>query len=177
MERLERLARTLVACSRWFDGLPPDTLWCLAVLVAAWWLRDRDLGRRIGYRKPDFPPSRCLRGSTNFRAADVAASGMLELGQTPDLTRQRLVELSTKGASLTALAQWPGWEQAKAVVLEVYPLPEATDELVAALLRRRYTSAEAAESLLARASGDDRGSQDRDCRDGATYGPVDCLLA
>ena len=78
---------------------------------------------------------------------DVAASGMLELGQAPDLTRQRLVELSAKGVSLTGLSQWPGWESAKAVVLEVYPLPEATDELVAALLRRRYTSAEAARIL------------------------------
>ena len=52
-----------------------------------------------------------------------------------------------EGNVFTALAQWPGWEQAKAVVLEVYPLPEATDELVAALLRRRYTSAEAARIL------------------------------
>jgi hypothetical protein len=40
-----------------------------------------------------------------------------------------------------------GWDQAKAIVLDAYPLPEATDELVAALLRRRYTSAEAARIL------------------------------
>ena len=82
------------------------------------------LGRRIDWRRQD-----CL------------------LGQTPDLTRQRLVELAAKGASLTALAQWSGWDQAKAIVLDAYPLPEATDELVAALLRRRYTSAEAARIL------------------------------
>jgi hypothetical protein len=41
--------------------------------------------------------------------------------KTPVLTRQRLVELASKGASLTALAQWPGWEQAKAIVLDVIP--------------------------------------------------------
>jgi hypothetical protein len=120
----------------------------LAVLVAAWWLRDRDLGATYRLSKAGLSAEPLFSRFDKLPGLpDVAASGMLELGQTPDLTRQRLVELSTKGASLTALAQWPGWESAKAVVLEVYPLPEATDELVAALLRRRYTSAEAARIL------------------------------
>ncbi len=44
MERLERLARTLVRAADGLLALPPDTLWCLAVLVAAWWLRNRDIG-------------------------------------------------------------------------------------------------------------------------------------
>ena len=148
MERLERLARTLVRAADGLMELPPDTLWCLAVLVAAWWLRDRDLGATYRLSKAGLSAETLFSRFDKIPGLpDVAASGMLELGQTPDLTRQRLVELSTKGASLTALAQWPGWEQAKAVVLEVYPLPEATDELVAALLRRRYTSAEAARIL------------------------------
>ena len=148
MERLERLARTLVRAADGLMALPPDTLWCLAVLVAAWWLRDRDIGATYRLSKAGLSAEPLFSRFDNIPGLpDVAASGMLELGQTPDLTRQRLVELSTKGASLTALAQWPGWEQAKAVVLEVYPLPEATDELVAALLRRRYTSAEAARIL------------------------------
>ena len=148
MERLERLARTLVRAADNLMELPPDTLWCLAVLVAAWWLRDRDIGATYRLSKAGLSAEPLfMRFDKLPGLPDVAASGMLELGQTPDLTRQRLVELSTKGASLTALAQWPGWEQAKAVVLEVYPLPEATDELVAALLRRRYTSAEAARIL------------------------------
>ena len=148
MERLERLARTLVRAADGLMELPPDTLWCLAVLVAAWWLRDRDLGATYRLSKAGLSTEPLFSRFDKLPGLpDVAASGMLELGQTPDLTRQRLVELSTKGASLTALAQWPGWEQAKAVVLEVYPLPEATDELVAALLRRRYTSAEAARIL------------------------------
>ena len=148
MERLERLARTLVRAADNLMELPPDTLWCLAVLVAAWWLRDRDLGATYRLSKAGLSAEPLFSRFDKIPGLpDVAASGMLELGQTPDLTRQRLVELSTKGASLTALAQWPGWEQAKAVVLEVYPLPEATDELVAALLRRRYTSAEAARIL------------------------------
>ena len=148
MERLERLARTLVRVADGLMELPPDTLWCSAVLVAAWWLRDRDLGATYRLSKAGLSAEPLFSRFDKLPGLpDVAASGMLELGQTPDLTRQRLVELSTKGASLTALAQWPGWEQAKAVVLEVYPLPEATDELVAALLRRRYTSAEAARIL------------------------------
>ena len=148
MERLERLARTLVRAADNLMELLPDTLWCLAVLVAAWWLRDRDLGATYRLSKAGLSAEPLFSRFDKIPGLpDVAASGMLELGQTPDLTRQRLVELSTKGASLTALAQWPGWEQAKAVVLEVYPLPEATDELVAALLRRRYTSAEAARIL------------------------------
>ena len=148
MERLERLARTLVRAADGLMELPPDTLWCSAVLVAAWWLRDRDLGATYRLSKAGLSAEPLFSRFDKLPGLpDVAARGMLELGQTPDLTRQRLVELSTKGASLTALAQWPGWEQAKAVVLEVYPLPEATDELVAALLRRRYTSAEAARIL------------------------------
>ena len=148
MERLERLARTLVRAADGLMELPPDTLWCSAVLVAAWWLRDRDLGATYRLSKAGLSAEPLFSRFDKLPGLpDVAASGMLELGQTPDLTRQRLVELSTKGASLTALAQWPGWEQAKAVVLEVYPLPEATDELLAALLRRRYTSAEAARIL------------------------------
>ena len=44
MERLERLARTLVRAADGIVALPPDTVWCLAVLVAAWWLRDREIG-------------------------------------------------------------------------------------------------------------------------------------
>lgn len=148
MERLERLARTLVRAADGLMELPPDTLWCLAVLVAAWWLRDRDIGATYRLSKAGLSAEPLFARFDGISGLpDVAASGMLELGQTPDLTRQRLVELSTKGASLTALAQWPGWEQAKAIVLEAYPLPEATDELVAALLRRRYTSAEAARIL------------------------------
>ena len=148
MERLERLARTLIRAADGLIALPPDTLWCLAVLVAAWWLRNRDIGATFRLS------SAGLKAETLFARfdqldglPDAAASAMLELGQEPVLTRQRLAELASKGPSLTALAQWPGWEQAKAIVLEVYPLPEATDELVAALLRRRYTSAEAARIL------------------------------
>lgn len=148
MERLERLARTLVRAADGLMELPPDTLWCLAVLVAAWWLRDRDIGATYRLSKAGLSAEPLfMRFDKIPGLPDVAASGMLELGQTPDLTRQRLIELSSKGSSLTALSQWPGWEQAKAIVLEVYPLPEATDELVAALLRRRYTSAEAARIL------------------------------
>ena len=148
MERLERLARTLVRAADGLMELPPDTLWCLAVLVAAWWLRDRDLGATYRLSKAGLSAEPLFSRFDKIPGLpDVAASGMLELGQTPDLTRQRLIELSGKGSSLTAPSQWPGWEQAKAVVLEVYPLPEATDELVAALLRRRYTSAEAARIL------------------------------
>jgi len=148
MERLERLARTLVRAADGLMELPPDTLWCLAVLVAAWWLRDRDLGATYRLSKAGLSAEPLFARFDKIPGLpDVAASGMLELGQTPDLTRQRLVELSTKGASLPALAQWPGWEQAKAIVLDAYPLPEATDELVAALLRRRYTSEEAARIL------------------------------
>ena len=148
MERLERLARTLVRAADNLMELPPDTLWCLAVLVAAWWLRDRDIGATYRLSKAGLSAEPLfMRFDKIPGLPDVAASGMLELGQTPDLTRQRLIELSSKGSSLTALSQWPGWEQAKAIVLEVYPLPEATDELVAALLRRRYTSAEAARIL------------------------------
>lgn len=148
MERIERLARTLVRAADGLMELPPDTLWCLAVLVAAWWLRDRDLGATHRLSKAGLSAEPLFARFDKIPGLpDVAASGMLELGQAPDLTRQRLVELSAKGASLTGLSQWPGWESAKAVVLEVYPLPEATDELVAALLRRRYTSAEAARIL------------------------------
>ena len=120
----------------------------MTVLVAAWWLRDRDLGATHRLSKAGLSAEPLFARFDKIPGLpDVAASGMLELGQTPDLTRQRLIELSAKGASLTGLSQWPGWESAKAVVLEVYPLPEATDELVAALLRRRYTSAEAARIL------------------------------
>ena len=148
MERIERLARTVVRAADGLMELPPDTLWCLAVLVAAWWLRDRDLGATHRLSKAGLSAEPLFARFDKIPGLpDVAASGMLELGQAPDLTRQRLVELSAKGASLTGLSQWPGWESAKAVVLEVYPLPEATDELVAALLRRRYTSAEAARIL------------------------------
>jgi hypothetical protein len=148
MERLERLARTLVRAADGLMALPPDTLWCLAVLVAAWWLRDRDIGATYRLSKAGLSAEPLFSRFDKLPGLpDVAASGMLELGQAPDLTRQRLIELSAKGASLTGLSQWPGWESAKAVVLEVYPLPEATDELVAALLRRRYTSAEAARIL------------------------------
>ncbi len=148
MERLERLARTLVRAADGLMELPPDTLWCLAVLVAAWWLRDRDIGATYRLSKAGLSAEPLFARFDKIPGLpDVAASGMLELGQTPDLTRQRLIELFSKGSSLTALSQWPGWEQAKAIVLEVYPLSEATDELVAALLRRRYTSAEAARIL------------------------------
>ena len=148
MERLERLARTLVRAADGLLALPPDTLWCLAVLVAAWWLRNRDIGATYRLSSAGLKAEPLFARFDQIDGLpDVAASGMLELGQTPVLTRQRLVELASKGASLTALAQWPVWEQAKAIVLDAYPLPEATDELVAALLRRRYTSAEAARIL------------------------------
>ncbi len=36
MERLERLARTLLRAAEGLVALPTDTMWCLAVLVAAW---------------------------------------------------------------------------------------------------------------------------------------------
>ena len=148
MERLERLARTLVRAADGLLALPPDTLWCLAVLVAAWWLRNRDIGATFRLSSAGLKAEPLFARFDQIDGLpDVAASGMLELGQTPVLTRQRLVELASKGASLTALAQWPVWEQAKAIVLDAYPLPEATDELVAALLRRRYTSEEAARIL------------------------------
>jgi hypothetical protein len=148
MERLERLARTLVRAADGLNAVSVDILWCLSVLVAAWWLRNRDIGATFRLSNAG------LKAEPLFARFDqidslpnVAASAMLELGEEPVLTRQRLVELTAKSASLTALAQWPGWDQAKAIVLEVYPLPEATDELLAALLRRRYTSAEAARIL------------------------------
>ena len=148
MERLERLARTLVRAADGLLALSPDTLWCLAVLVAAWWLRNRDIGATYRLSSAGLKAEPLFARFDQIDGLpDVAASGMLELGQTPVLTRQRLVELASKGASLTALAQWPVWEQAKAIVLDAYPLPEATDELVAALLRRRYTSEEAARIL------------------------------
>jgi len=148
MERLERLARTLVRAADGIVALPLDTVWCLAVLVAAWWLRDREIGATYRLATAGLSAEPLFARLDRVPGLpDVAASGMLELGQTPDLTRQRLVELAAKGASLTALAQWSGWDQAKAIVLDAYPLPEATDELVAALLRRRYTSAEAARIL------------------------------
>lgn len=148
MERLERLARTLVRAADGLLALSPDTLWCLAVLVAAWWLRNRDIGATYRLSSAGLKAEPLFARFDQIDGLpDVAASGMLELGQTPVLTRQRLVELASKGASLTALAQWPGWEQAKAIVLDAYPLPEATDELVATLLRRRYTSEEAARIL------------------------------
>ena len=148
MERLERLARTLVRAADGLLALSPDTLWCLAVLVAAWWLRNRDIGATFRLSSAGLKAEPLFARFDQIDGLpDVAASGMLELGQTPVLTRQRLVELASKGASLTALAQWPVWEQAKAIVLDAYPLPEATDELVAALLRRRYTSEEAARIL------------------------------
>ena len=148
MERLERLARTLVRAADGLLALPPDTLWCLAVLVAAWWLRNRDIGATYRLSSAGLKAEPLFARFDQIDGLpDVAASGMLELGQTPVLTRQRLVELASKGASLTALAQWPVWEQAKAIVLDAYPRPEATDELVAALLRRRYTSEEAARIL------------------------------
>jgi hypothetical protein len=149
MERIERLARTLVRAASGLMDLPPDTLWCLAVLVAAWWLRDRDLGATFRLAKAGLSAEPLFARLDQIPGlADVAASGMLELGQAPELTRQRIAELSTKGgSSLATLSQWPGWEQAKAIVLDVYPPPEATDELVAALIRRRYSSAEAARIL------------------------------
>ncbi len=104
MERLERLARTLVRAADGLMELPPDTLWCLAVLVAAWWLRDRDLGATYRLSKAGLSAEPLFSRFDKIPGLpDVAASGMLELGQTPDLTRQRLIELSTKGASLTAL--------------------------------------------------------------------------
>ena len=138
MERLERLARTLVRAADGLLALSPDTLWCLAVLVAAWWLRNRDIGATYRLSSAGLKAEPLFARFDQIDGLpDVAASGMLELGQTPVLTRQRLVERASKGASLTALAQWPGGEQAKAIVLDADPLPEATDERVAALLRRR----------------------------------------
>ena len=118
MERLERLARTLVRAADGIVALPPDTVWCLAVLVAAWWLRDREIGATYRLATAGLSAEPLFARLDRVPGLpDVAASGMLELGQTPDLTRQRLVELAAKGASLTALAQWSGWDQAKAIVL------------------------------------------------------------
>jgi hypothetical protein len=148
MERLERLARTLVRGADGLIALAPDTLWCLAVLVAAWWLRNRDIGSTARLSNAGLKAEPLFARFDKIEGLpDVAASGMLELGEAPVLTRKRLVELAAKSASLSALPLWPGWEQVKAIVLEAYPLPEATDELVAALLRRRYTSEEAARIL------------------------------
>ncbi len=148
MERLERLARTLLRAAEGLVALPTDTMWCLAVLVAAWWLRDRDIGATYRLSKAGLSAEPLFaRFDQTAGLADVAASAMLEMGQAPDLTRQRLVELSAKGSSLLAASQFSGWEQLQAIVLEAYPAPEATDELLAALLRRRYTSAEAARIL------------------------------
>ena len=148
METIERLARTLVRAGEGLMTLPPDTTWASAVLVAAWWLRDRDIGATYRLSQAGFAAEPLFARLDKIAGLpDVAAAAMLELGEAPVLTRQRLIGISGQGASFAALAQWSGWEKTKAIVLEVYPVPEATDELLAALLRRRYTSAEAARIL------------------------------
>ena len=123
MERLERLAR-VGSCSRWFDGAAAGRcgVW------RCWW-------RPGGCATATRGDVSVIEGRTFRRAAvfTVRQTSGCRCGSERDVGSWGKRQTSRgsgssncppRGSSLASLSQWPGWESAKAVVLEVYPLPE-----------------------------------------------------